>query len=131
MGYSKQLKYKIGLLAIKYIPIIMFIIMWVHVGLLLIGYKGACADILVGSAIIPSLLILAMSDLFCFCLLHKALTMYSLVVDLCISFERLIGFKHLLCPCRIFIFICGISLFIFLIFKFRDFKNRNIKIKKI
>ena len=29
--------YKLGMLAIKYIPIIMFLIMWIHTGLLIFG----------------------------------------------------------------------------------------------
>ena len=88
--------YKLGLLAIKYIPIVMFLIMWIHTGLLIVGVNGPCADIIAGSAIIPSLLILAVSRLFRFCWLHKLFTMYSLSVDLCINYERLIGFGLLL-----------------------------------
>ena len=78
--------YKFGILAIKYIPIIMFLIMWIHTGLLIFGINGPCADTIAGSAIIPSILIFSMSHLFKFCYIHKLLTIYSLVVDLCINF---------------------------------------------
>ena len=88
--------YKLGLLAIKLIPIIMFFIMWIHTGLLIIGINGPCADTIAGSAIIPSILILAISSLFKFCWLHKAFTIYSLCVDLGINYERLIGFGPIL-----------------------------------
>ena len=47
--------YKLGVLAIKYIPIIMFLIMWIHTGLLILGIDGPCADTIAGSAIIPSI----------------------------------------------------------------------------
>ena len=78
--------YKLGILAIKYIPIIMFLIMWIHTGLLIFGINGPCADTIAGSAIIPSILIFSMSHLFKFCYIHKLLTIYSLAVDLCINF---------------------------------------------
>ena len=88
--------YKLRILAIKYIPIIMFFIMWIHTGLLIIGINGPCADTIAGSAIIPSILILAISSLFKFCWLHKAFTIYSLCVDLSINYERLMGFGPIL-----------------------------------
>ena len=78
--------YKFGILTIKYIPIIMFLIMWFHTGLLIFGINGPCADTIAGSAIIPSILIFSMSHLFKFCYIHKLLTIYSLAVDLCINF---------------------------------------------
>ena len=82
--------YKLGMLAIKYIPIIMFLIMWIHTGLLILGINGPCADVIAGSAMIPTILIFSMSNLFKFCYIHKLLTIYALAVDLCINFQRLI-----------------------------------------
>ena len=121
--------YKLGLLAIKFIPIIMFFIMWIHTGLLIIGINGPCSDTIAGSAIIPSILILAISSLFKFCWLHKAFTIYSLCVDLSINYERLIGFGPILQPLRVAIFILGIVLFILLIVKFKKYKERCCAIK--
>lgn len=121
--------YKLGLLAIKLIPIIMFFIMWIHTGLLIIGINGPCADTIAGSAIIPSILILAISSLFKFCWLHKAFTIYSLCVDLSINYERLIGFGPILQSLRVAIFILGIVLFILLIVKFKKYKERCCVIK--
>ena len=123
--------YKLGLLAIKYIPIVMFLIMWIHTGLLIVGVNGPCADIIAGSAIIPSLLILAVSRLFRFCWLHKLFTMYSLSVDLCINYERLIGFGLLLQPIRSLLFIIGTFLFILLIVKFNKYRKKCCSIKNI
>ena len=123
--------YKLGLLAIKYVPIVMFLIMWIHTGLLIVGVNGPCADTIAGSAIIPSLLILAISSLFRFCWLHKLFTMYSLSVDLCINYERLIGFGILLQPIRSLLFIIGTFLFILLIVKFNKYRKKCYSIKNI
>ena len=123
--------YKLGLLAIKYVPIVMFLIMWIHVCLLIIGINGPCADTIAGSAIIPSLLILAISRLFRFYWLHKLFTMYSLSVDLCINYERLIGFGMLLQPIRSLLFIIGTFLFILLIVKFNKYRKKCYSIKNI
>lgn len=123
--------YKLGLLAIKYVPIVMFLIMWIHTGLLIVGVNGPCADTIAGSAIIPSLLILAISRLFRFCWLHKLFTMYSLSVDLCINYERLIGFGMLLYPIRSLLFIIGTFLFILLIVKFNKYRKKCCSIKNI
>ena len=111
--------YKLGILAIKYIPIIMFLIMWLHTGLLIFGINGPCTDTVAGSDIIPSILIFSMSNLFKFCYIHKLLTIYALAVDLCINFQRLIGFGDLIEEFRILMFIIGTILFFLLLLKFK------------
>ena len=117
-------QYKIDILVIKYIPIIMFIVMWIHTGLLLIDIDGPCADTIAGSAIIPSILIFSMSTLFKFCYLHKALTIYSLAVDLCINYQRYIGFGDMLHISRLIMFYIGVVLFILLLFNFNKYKYK-------
>lgn len=116
--------YKLGILAIKYIPIIMFLIMWIHTGLLILGINGPCADTIAGSAIIPSILIFSMSHLFKFCYIHKLLTIYSLAVDLCINFQRYIGFRNIIEEMRFIMFILGTILFFLLLFKFKKYRYR-------
>ena len=116
--------YKIGMLAIKYIPIIMFLIMWIHTGFLIIGINGPCADVIAGSAIIPSILIFSMSHLFKFCYIHKLLTIYALAVDLCINFHRLIGFGHIVEELRILMFMIGTILFFLLLLKFKKYRYK-------
>ena len=116
--------YKLGILAIKYIPIIMFLIMWIHTGLLIFGINGPCADTIAGSAIIPSILIFSMSHIFKFCYIHKLLTVYSLAVDLCINFQRLIGFGYLVEEFRILMFTLGIILFFLLLLKFKKYRYK-------
>ena len=116
--------YKLGILAIKYIPIIMFLIMWFHTGLLIFGINGPCADVIAGSAIIPSILIFSMSNLFKFCYIHKLLTIYALAVDLCINFHRLVGFGSLVEEFRILIFLIGTILFFLLLLKFKKYRYK-------
>lgn len=116
--------YKLGILAIKYIPVLMFLIMWLHTGLLILGIDGPCADTIAGSAIIPSILIFSMSHIFKFCYIHKLLTVYSLAVDLCINFQRLIGFGYLVEELRILMFIIGTILFFLLLLKFKKYRYK-------
>ena len=116
--------YKLGILAIKYIPITMFLIMWIHTGLLILGINGPCADTIAGSAIIPSILIFSMSHIFKFCYIHKLLTVYSLAIDLCINFQRYIGFGCTLNIVRTIMFIIGTILFFLLLVKFNKYRYR-------
>ena len=120
--------YKLGLVLLKYIPIIMFFIMWIHTGLLVFDIDGPCADTIVGSAIIPSILILAISNIFKFCYIHKILTIYSLSIDLCINFQRYIGFGDLLFILRLVMFFIGIIIIILLIIKFNHYRHNCCKI---
>ena len=122
--------YKLGILTIKYIPVLMFLIMWIHTGLLIFGINGPCADTIAGSAIIPSILIFSMSHLFKFCYIHKLLTIYSLAVDLCINFQRYIGFGYTLNIFRIIMFILGTILFFLLSLKFKKYKHNCCIINK-
>ena len=103
--------------------------MWIHTGLLIFGIDEPCADVIAGSAIIPSILIFSMSNLFKFCYIHKLLTIYALAVDLCINFQRLIGFGYLVEEFRILIFIIGTILFFLLLFKFKKYRYNCCNIK--
>ena len=120
--------YKLGLVLLKYIPIIMFFIMWIHTGLLVFDINGPCADTIAGSAIIPSILILAISNIFKFCYIHKILIIYSLSIDLCINFQRYIGFGDLLFILRLVMFFIGIIIIILLIIKFNHYRHNCCKI---
>lgn len=120
--------YKLGLVLLKYIPIIMFFIMWIHTGLLVFDINGPCADTIAGSAIIPSILILAISNIFKFCYIHKILTIYSLSIDLCINFQRYIGFGDLLFILRLVMFFIGIIIIILFIIKFNHYRHNCCKI---
>lgn len=123
MSKIKYEDYKIGLIALKYIPVLMFVIMLMHTGFLIFGLNGPCADTIAGSAVISSILILAISNMFKFCYLHKLLTLYSLSVDLCMNFQRYIGFGIYLNFARYIMFIFGIIILCILIFKFNKYKT--------
>ena len=121
-------KYKFAMLALKYIPLCMFISMWVHTVLLNFGINLPFAESIMGCALFPCILILSLSGIFKFCLIHKSMTIYSLVVDIFINFERYIGFGFLLKPLRMITSIIGIVIFLFLIVKYKDFENKCVKL---
>lgn len=123
----RHIKYKVGILLLKYIPIFMSFILLVHVGLLLIGIHTNIAENIAGISIMPAIVIIAMSEVLHFCLLHKLFTIYSLVVDFCINYHREIGFCDSLLYLRIIVFIIGISLFSYLFLHFKRYKRRGIK----
>lgn len=88
------------------------------------------ADFMIGCAILPSLLILAVSSVFNFCIVHKSMTVYSMFVDLMINIERYIGFGAALLPVQITMSIIGIIILFFLfkktkLFKFITHENNN------
>lgn len=124
-------EYKLCIMTIKYIPIIMFLIMWIHTGLLMFGINGAIADTVAGCAVIPSILIFSMSHVFKFCYIHKLLTIYSLTTDLCINFQRYIGFGCLAEGFRITMFAIGAILFLLLLLKFNQYRKKCCTPKNI
>lgn len=123
------MKYKIGLLSLKYIPIIMTLIMWIHTGFMLLGIHLPYTQTLAGSAIIPSLLILSMSSMFRFCYIHKLLTIYSLSVDICINYNKYIGFGFLLDEVCLIGFLVGTGLIILLLCKLKCYNIRCCKVR--
>lgn len=123
--------YKLVLFCIKYIPVIMFLIMFIHTGLLLMGINLGIADTIVGCAIIPSLLILSISKLLKFCWLHKSLTIYSLIVDLCVNWEKYIGFGDVVYPLRMLIFGIGVIFLGLLLVKLKSYNTKCVKGKRL
>lgn len=49
----KPFDYKIRLLSIKIIPVLMFLVMWIHTGLLSLGINSPVAVTIAGSALFP------------------------------------------------------------------------------
>lgn len=122
--------YKLALLSIKYIPVVMFLIMWIHTGLLILGINLGVADTIAGCAVIPSILILSISRMLHFCYIHKLLTVYSLLIDLCINWNRYVGFGILLSPIRVFFFTIGTLLLIKLLLNFRKYTKNCVNINE-
>lgn len=117
----KSLKkdHKRAMLCLKYIPVIMFILMWLYMIFSVVGAELIIADTIVGCSILPSILIFALSEVFQFCWLHKSLTAYSLVSDILINTNRYIGLGTLALPLKTVLAVIGGILFSAIIIKSR------------
>ena len=122
---SLRKDHKVAMLCLKYIPVIMFLLMWMYMMFAVVGAELIIADTIVGCSILPSILIFALSDVFKFCWVHKSLTGYSLICDILINSNRYIGLGALVTPLKTTLAIIGGLLFIALIVK-----SRIIQIKQ-
>ena len=109
--------HKIAMLCLKYIPVMMFFVMWGYTVFAVLGLELIIADTIVGCSILPSILIFALSDVFHFCWVHKSLTGYSLLVDLLINANKYIGLGPATYPLKMTMMIIGGFLFIALLVK--------------
>ena len=114
--------HKIAMLCLKYIPVIMFLLMWGYTIFAVMGIEFVIADTVVGCSILPSILIFALSDVFHFCWLHKSLTGYSFLVDLLINTNKYVGLGPATIPLKMTMAVIGGLLFIALLVK-QKFKN--------
>lgn len=105
-------KHKRGLLALKYAPIITALLMWCSLVFIQFDLIQPVVKTLAGSALIPSILILLISDMLEFCYIHKALTIYSLVVDIWINVNKFHYLGNFVPYVRIGFIIIGLVLFI-------------------
>lgn len=105
-------KHKRGLLALKYAPIITAILMWCSLVFIQFDLIQPVVRTIAGSALIPSLLILLISDMLEFCYIHKALTVYSLVVDIWINVNKFYYLGNFVPYVRGFFIIIGAVLLI-------------------
>lgn len=119
-------EHKIALICLKYIPVIMFLLMWIYTIFALFGINLWIADTIVGCAILPSILIFSLSQVFHFCVLHKSLTGFSLTVDILINIDKYFGFGTVLFPIQLGVGLVGLILFIMLLWKVDRFRNKCI-----
>lgn len=117
--------HRIAFLCLKYIPITIFMVMWFSTTLAIFVASFVVADIMVGCAILPSLLILSVSKVFNFCMVHKSLTVYSMFTDLFINIERYFGLGGALVPIQVTLIVIGAVLVILLLRKVKLFKFIN------
>lgn len=103
--------------ALKYAPVASSAAMLAHAALLALGYSDGVTETVCGTALLPSLVLLATSHAFHFCWLHKAFIVYTLAVDLCCNYERSIGFGLALPAMRLVMVFVGLLLFAILIRK--------------
>lgn len=116
-------EHKWALLCLKYIPIFMFITMWIYTILALFGVPFLLADTIMGCAIVPSLIIFSLTKVFQFCWLHKAITWYALIVDLLINIDFYATFGIVTPIIQIIFIIIGLVMFLMLLYKLERFKN--------
>ena len=121
---SLRKDHKVAMLCLKYIPVIMFLLMWLYMTSAVFGVDLIIADSIVGCSILPSILIFALSDVFRFCWVHKSLTGYSLISDILINTNRYIGLGSLVLPLKSALVAIGGVLFIALITKFKTDKTK-------
>ena len=121
-----RLHHKIAFLLLKYIPILTFLLMWFGTSFALImGAQLVFVDIIVGCAVLPSILIYALSKVFNLCWVHKSLTIYSMCSDLLINVDRYIGLGSALIPIQIIMCIIGMIILFFLLKKTKLFTFIN------
>lgn len=105
--------------------------MLIYCILIVLGIDLMFAETIMGCALFLSILILCLSGIFEFCYIHKALTIYSLIVDLCININRYIGFGILKMPILYLIIFIGLVLFTLLIIRIKKYKYSCVNIKNI
>jgi hypothetical protein len=123
-------KYKIALLIIKYCPILMGLIMYIHTILSYNGITLPIATTLAGSALIPSIIIYSFSNILNFCYIHKAFTIYALANDLCINIHHYWGLGEGTESIQMTSIIIGTILFILLAIKIKVYHLKCCVIKK-
>lgn len=101
----------------KYLPPLGTLLLTVHTGLLLLGYKVPITQFLIDSSFLGGSLMIASSILFDMCKLHKYCIGYIITVTLLIDLHKVIGFGILLTPLKWIAFISGVILVILLIIK--------------
>lgn len=116
--------YKFAMICLKYIPVIMFLLMWGHTVFALLGIQLGIADTVVGCSLFPSVLIFSLSQVFHFCWLHKTLTAYSFIVDILINIDKYFGFGTVTPLLQTIVAIIGLIIFILLTFKLNVCKNK-------
>lgn len=126
----KSSQYKVGLIILKYAPILMAIIMYIHTILAYNGINLPIATTVAGSAIIPSVIILSISEMLKFCYIHKSFTIYSLITDLCVNYENYFGFGIFLREVQFLAIIAGTILFCILSFRCKQYHYKCCVIKE-
>lgn len=111
--------HKIAMICLKYIPVIMFLLMWIHMMFAISGWTLVIADSIVGCSILPSILIFALSDVFHFCWTHKCLTGYSLLSDILINIHRYTNATQIILNLKLVMVLIGAVLVLALLIKLK------------
>lgn len=122
--FQGHLNYKLSLIILKYIPVAMAFVMWIHVYLLIVGHPLKIAEQIAGCTALPCIILLAFSNIMKFCWLHKCYIIYAVGIDYCINIHREIGFYNVQ-GCRAIAFAIGMLLFGYTIIHQLEHHNWN------
>lgn len=118
-----RVHHKIAFVLLKYIPIIIFLLIWFEITCAAFLFVELLfIDIIVGCAILPSILILSLSKIFNFCWVHKSLTVYSMIADVTLNLNEHIGLGLYYIPIQWILIIVGLIIIFFLTRKIKLFK---------
>lgn len=127
---KNKTEYKITLLCLKYIPVIMFLLMWLYMICATFNIPLAFSSTIAGCSLLPTILIFALSTVFQFCWIHKTLTIYSFVADVLINLNKLIGFGSAIIVLKGIMTFTGLIIFVILLFKFDQLTKACPKIRR-
>lgn len=120
-------KYKLGVLAIKYIPIVCALFMWINLFISLFDCRWNIVEALCGITLFPAIILLLMTEIFNFCWIHKAFTIYTIISDTLINIERFIGLGELYIPLKSLMLSIGIVLFVVLLLRIKEYHYKCCK----
>lgn len=127
---KNKTEYKLTLLCLKYIPVIMFLLMWLYMICAVFNIPLAFSSTIAGCSLFPTILIFALSSVFQFCWIHKTLTIYSFVADLIINLNKWIGFGSAIIFFKWIMTFAGLVIFFILLFKINKLKSACPKIRR-
>ena len=127
---KNKTQYKLTLLFLKYIPVIMFLLMWLYMICAVLNIPLAFSSTIAGCSLLPTLLIFALSTVFQFCWIHKTLTIYSFVADVLINLNKFIGLGASVLFLKWIMAIAGLIIFFILLFKLDSIRRGCPKINR-
>lgn len=128
---KNKTEYKITLLCLKYIPVIMFLLMWFYMICAVFSITFPFSSAIAGCSVLPAILIFSLSSVFRFCWVHKTLTIYSFIADITINLNKYIfGFGTAILVFKWVMLIVGFIIFLMLLFKINRLTTACPKIKR-
>ena len=117
----RKVKYKLCLLALKYIPVFSALIMWISYILGFCGLPFSAGPLFCSLSFVPAIVLLLMSEIFNFCWIHKSFTIYTIVASTVLSCEKFIGSEILYDYVGLFVILSGLVLFMILTLRIKKY----------
>lgn len=117
---NPKITHKLLIFVLRHIPPVGALLMWGHISLLLAGVNVGTGELIGGTPVFMTVLMLLCSYVFKFCALHRAFIYYNAAVYLCIHFQRWSGFGEWLTPMRWVMFFAGALLLLYLIINYKE-----------